>query len=323
MTINFDNVYINEKYSFLGSDKYSPIVLNNVDEYVNDYYLKKKTIELAEIEYQRKVINGLLEKTHLSKSDISLLVSGDLQNQILASTVAASNSEIPMLGVYSACASFIEGIVIGGMYLNTESGNVIVSSSSHNLVSEKQFRFPVEYGAVRKRVNTCTASGSVAVLLNHKKSNIKVECGTIGHVVQTNHKDANDMGSAMAIACVQTLIKHLEDTKRKHGYYDLIVTGDLGIYGINIVKEVYKEITGIKLNNIVDCGSIFYEDENIYAGASGPVCLPLVLFDHFIKMNEYKKILVIGTGSLHSIISCNLKLPIPSIAHAVSLEVKY
>ena len=137
MTINFDNVYIREKYSFLGSDKYIPIVLNNVDEFVNDYYLKKKTIELAEIEYQRKVINGLLEKTHLSKSDISLLVSGDLQNQILASTIAASNSDISMLGIYSACASFVEGVIIGGMYLNSESGNVIVCSSSHNLVSEK------------------------------------------------------------------------------------------------------------------------------------------------------------------------------------------
>lgn len=323
MTINFKDVFVSEKYSFLGSDKYSPIVLNNVDEFCNDYYLKKKTIELAEIEYQRKVINGLLEKSHLSKSDIDLMISGDLQNQILASTIASSGTDISMLGIYSACASFVEGIIIGGMYLNGEKGNVIVCSSSHNLVSEKQFRFPVEYGAVRKRVNTCTASGSVGVILSNKKSNIKVECGTIGKVVQTNHKDSNDMGSAMASACVCTLIKHLEDTKRKPNYYDLIITGDLGIYGIGIVKEYYKEVTGSRLNNIIDCGSIFYEDENIYAGASGPVCLPLVLFDHFLKQNEYKKILVIGTGSLHSIMSCNLKLPIPSIAHAVSLEVKY
>lgn len=323
MTINFNNVYIEDKFSFLGSDKYSPVVIDNVDEFVNDYYLKKKTIELAEIEYQRKVINGLLEKTKKSKNDIDLLISGDLQNQILASTIASSGTDIATLGIYSACASFVEGIIIGGMYLNSDKGNVIVCSSSHNLVSEKQFRFPVEYGAVRKRVNTCTASGSVSILLNNKKSNIKVECGTIGKVVQTNHKDSNDMGSAMASACAETLIKHLEDTNRKHNYYDLIVTGDLGIYGVTIVKEVFREVTGHKLNNIVDCGSIFYDDENIYAGASGPVCLPLVLFDHLLKQNEYKKILVIGTGSLHSIMSCNLSLPIPSIAHAISLEVKY
>ena len=112
MTINFNNVYIEDKFSFLGSDKYSPVVIDNVDEFVNDYYLKKKTIELAEIEYQRKVINGLLEKTKKSKNDIDLLISGDLQNQILTSTIASSGTDIATLGIYSACASFVEGIII-------------------------------------------------------------------------------------------------------------------------------------------------------------------------------------------------------------------
>lgn len=322
MTYYFDKVYINDKYSFLASDKYSPIVLDNVDEFENDYYLKKKTIELAEIEFQRKVVNGILEKTKLSKNDIDLIISGDLQNQILASTIAVSNTDISHLGIYSACSTFIEGIIIASLILNSEKNNIIVSSSSHNLVSEKQFRFPVEYGAVRRRVNTCTASGSIAVLLNKNKSKIKIESGTIGKVVQTNHKDANDMGSAMAISCANTIIKHLEDTKRNIEYYDLILTGDLGIYGLEIVKKVLKE-NKIYPKNIIDSGSIYYQDENIYAGASGPVCLPIVLFDHILKQNKYKKILVVATGSLHSTMSCNLKLPIPSISHAISLEVKY
>ena len=324
MTYYFNKVYINEKYSFLASDKYSPIVLDYVDEFENDYYLKKKTIELAEVEFQRKVLNGLLEKSKLGKKDIDLLISGDLQNQILASTIASSGTNISTLGIYSACASFVEGIIIGGMFLNGEStSKIVVTSSSHNLVSEKQFRFPVEYGAVRRKVNTCTASGSIGVLLSSTKSNIKVECGTIGKVIQTNHKDANDMGSAMASACVDTLINHLNDTNRKLDYYDLILTGDLGIYGNKIVSRVYNEIKGSEPKNIIDAGSIFYEDENIYAGASGPVCLPLVLFDYILKQKKYKRILMIGTGSLHSVTSVNLGLPIPSIAHAISLEVKY
>ncbi len=323
MTYYFDKVYINDKYSFLASDKYSPIIIDNVDEFENDYYLKKKTIELAEIEFQRKVINGLLEKTHLSKNDIDLIISGDLQNQLLASTISVSNTDISHLGIYSACSTFVEGIIIASMFLNNEKNNIIVSSSSHNLVSEKQFRFPVEYGAVRRKVNTCTASGSISILLSKNKSNIKVESGTIGNVIQTNHKDANDMGSAMAIACANTIIKHLNDTNREVDYYDLILTGDLGIYGIEIVKRVLHEEKKIKLKNVIDSGSIFYGDENIYAGSSGPVCLPLILFDYIIKQNKYKKILIVGTGSLHSIMSCNLKLPIPSISHAISLEVKY
>lgn len=324
MTYYFNKVYINEKYSFLASDKYSPVIMDNVDEFENDYYLKKKTIELAEIEFQRKVLNGLLEKCKLGKKDIDLLIGGDLQNQILASTIASSGTDISTLGIYSACASFVEGIIIGSMFLNSEKNSkIVITSSSHNLVSEKQFRFPVEYGAVRRRVNTCTASGSIGILLSCKKSNIKVDCATIGSVIQTNHKDANDMGSAMASACVDTLIKHLNDTKRDYNYYDLILTGDLGIYGKKIVERVYKEIKNIQLKNVIDAGSIFYEDENIYAGASGPVCLPLVFFDYILKQKKYKKILIIGTGSLHSVTSTNLGIPIPSIAHAISLEVKY
>lgn len=323
MTYYFDKVYINDKYSFLASDKYSPIIIDNVDEFENDYYLKKKTIELAEIEFQRKVINGLLEKTKLSKNDIDLIISGDLQNQILASTIAVSNTDISHLGIYSACSTFVEGILIAAMFLNSEKNKIIVSSSSHNLVSEKQFRFPVEYGAVRRKVNTCTASGSISILLSKNKSNIKVESGTIGKVIQTNHKDANDMGSAMAISCANTIVNHLEETKRDINYYDLILTGDLGIYGLEIMKKVLYEEKKIKINNVIDTGSIFYQDENVYAGSSGPVCLPLVLFDYILRQNTYKKILVVGTGSLHSIMSCNLKLPIPSISHAISLEVKY
>lgn len=321
MTYYFDKVYIKNKYSFLGSDKFKPIVKENVDIFKNDYYLNEKTIELAESKYQQIVINGLLKKSKLNINKIDLLINGDLQNQILSSTIASSKFDISTLGIYSACASFTEGLIIGSMYAN--NNNVIVATSSHNLVSEKQFRFPVEYGAIRKRVNTCTITGSIGVLLNSKKSNIKIESATIGKVKSTNHKDANDMGSAMAISCVDTLIKHLNETNRNPEYYDIILTGDLGIYGINIVKECFKKIKKIDIDNIFDCGSIFYNEDNIFAGASGPTCLPLVLFDYIIPLKKYRKILIIGTGSLHSIISTNLKLPIPSISHAVSLEVEY
>ena len=320
MTQYYNNVFINDKYSLLGSTKYNPIIKDNVDNCVNDYYMKEKTIELCECKYQETTINGLINK---SKTKIDVLIGGDLQNQILASTLSSGKFKIPYLGIYAACATFGEGVIIGSNLIENNSHNVIVTVSSHNLVSEKQFRFPVEYGAVRKRVNTCTASGSISVLLSNKKSNIKVESSTIGFVTQTNHKDANDMGSAMAPSCAEVLIKHLKETKRKPNYYDLILTGDLGKYGCEIVKEYYKKVTRKRLDNIVDSGSIFYKDENIYAGASGPACLPLVLFDYILPLKKYKKILIIPTGSLHSILSSNLKIPIPSVSHAISLEVSY
>ena len=317
MTNYYDDVYITNKYSLLSSKKYNPIVLNNVNEFVNDYYMGEKVVELAESKYQEITIGKLMN------NNIDAIVSGDLQNQILSSTLASSKYKLPTLGIYSACASFVEGLIIASLLISNKKSNVIVSTSSHNLVSEKQFRFPIEYGAVRKRVNTCTASGSISVVVSNKKSNIKIESSTIGFITQTNHKDANDMGSAMAPSCAEVLKIHLDNTKRKTNYYDLILTGDLGEYGIKIMKKYYETISKHKLKNIIDSGTIFYQEENIYAGASGPACLPLVLFDYILPMKKYKKILIIGTGSLHSVISTNLKIPIPSISHAVSLEVEY
>ena len=319
MTNYYDNVYINDKYTLLASKKYDPIIFGNVDKFIDDYYLGEKTIELAESRYQQLTINGLIEKN--KDKEISLLISGDLQNQILCSTLSASKFKISYLGIYSACASFCEGLIIASNLI--KNNNIIVTTSSHNLVSEKQFRFPVEYGALRKRVNTCTASGSVSVLVSNNKSNIKIESSTIGYVCKTGHKDTNDMGSAMAPACAEVLKKHLIDTKRNVEYYDLILTGDLGIYGTEIMKKYFNKITKNNISNLIDSGSIFYTKNNIYAGSSGPACLPLVFFDYILKLKKYKRILLIGTGSLHSVLSSNLKLPIPSISHAVSLEVTY
>ena len=319
MTEYYVDVFIKDKYSLLGSIKYNPIVKENVNNYVNDYYMKEKTVDIAESKYQSITISKLIEK----HKKVDLLISGDLQNQLLSSSLASSNIKVPFLGIYSACSTFTEGLIIASNIIRNNNSNIIVTTSSHNLVSEKQFRFPVEYGALRKRVNTCTATGSISTLVTNEKSNIRVESSTIGYVCKTNHKDTNDMGSAMAPSCANTLYKHLIDTKRSPNYYDVILTGDLGVYGTKIMCDYFEKISNIKLTNVIDSGSIFYNDDNIYAGASGPACLPFILFDYIIPMKKYKKILIIGTGSLHSVISSNLKLAIPSISHAVSLEVSY
>ena len=312
MTYYFNNVYINNYYSLLTSKKNNPLILNNVDNFIDDYYMKEKTIELAEAKYQEVSIKGLLNKCKMIQKDISILIS---------SSLSSSKFKISNLGIYSACAGFVEGLIIASTFVALQNQNIIVSASSHNLVSEKQFRFPVEYGAVRKMVNTCTASGSVSALVTGNKSNISIESATIGNVIQTNHKDSNDMGSAMAMPCAEVIHKHLVETSRSSNYYDLILTGDLGEYGNNIMKSYYLKVYKEKLDNVIDSGTIFYTNKNIYAGASGPICLPLILFNHIIKEKKYKKILIVGTGSLHSVISSNLKVPIPGIAHALSLEV--
>ena len=320
MTIRFDDTYIENYYSLIGRNEHNITI--KADEMINSYYTDKRSVEQTESNFQVRTIKGLLKKSKLKEENVDLVVAGDLQNQIFASSFAMRNFNIPFIGHYSACASFTGGALIASsMIKNFEIKNAIVTVSAHNLASEKQFRFPIEYGAIRKRVNTFTATGSVSVLISHNKSNIKVESATIGKVVDLGYKDANNFGACMAPSAAKTLYEHLKDTKRKATYYDLILTGDLGIYGLEILKEYMKKEYKLNIENILDAGALLFKDSgNNIAGGSGPVCLPLILFNKIIK-EKYKKVLLIGTGSLHSKNSCNFNESIPSISHAISLEV--
>ena len=311
MTLKFNNTYIKNSYTILGRNEHT--IQIKADEVLNDYYNKEKSVEQAEASFQISSIKGLLKKEKLTEKNIDLLIGGDLQSQLFASSFAARKFEIPVIGLYSACATFAQSVIIGSNLIETGMNNIILSTSAHNLASEKQFRFPIEYGALRKKVNTFTATGSISV---------KVESGTIGSVVDLGYTDSNNFGACMAPSAAKTINDHLKDTNRTIDYYDIVLTGDLGIYGINILKDYLEKEYKIKANNLIDAGSILFDKNRLdkIAGGSGPVCLPFILFNKILKEN-YKKILIVGTGSLHSKTSCNLSESIPSISHAVSLEV--
>lgn len=320
-SIKFNNVYIKDAFSIAGPLE-SEGQIRKYDLTIDDYYYKEKTFIDAEIKMQRVVIENLLYRNKMAKK-IDLLVGGDLSNQITITNFTAKNFEIPFLGVYSACASFVEGLIIAGNFVENKSiKNSIVITSSHNLNAERQFRFPIEYGAPRASTTTFTATGAVGAIVTNEKNRIKLEAATIGNVIDFSQYDATHMGAVMAPSAVQVLLKHLNDFQRTIDYYDVIVTGDLGKIGVNIFRESLKTGYGIKIKNHMDAGcEIFLSSQEIYSGSSGPVTLPLVLFNKILKSNKYKKILVIATGSLHSKDTTNQKKVIPSIAHAVSLEV--
>lgn len=318
MTIKFSNVYLGEAYTFIGKNEHKLTITG--DESVNDYYMGKKSFEEGEVEYQKRSISGLIKKEKDKKID--LLIGADLQNQLLASNFAARNYNYPFLGIYSACASYAEGLIIASSLIEQKLKNVVVTVSANNLASEKQFRFPIEYGAIRKKVNTFTVSASISSLVTSAKTKIKIESATIGNVVDIGYSDTNNMGAVMATSAHQTIVKHLKDTKRKPDYYDFVLTGDLGIYGVNILKELLEKEDNITLKNILDAGTLIFEDSgSSIAGGSGPVCLPLILNNKILKNKAIKKILIVATGSLHSKVSSNLGESVPSISHAVSLEV--
>ncbi len=318
-----NHVYIKDAFSLAGPVEKDGSI-KDYDIVIDDYYYRTKTFEQAEIKMQKVVIDNILHRHHLVHSDIDLLVSGDLSNQISVSSYTASNYPFPFLGVYSACASFVESLIVASeMMESKKKANVLCVTSSHNLSAEKQFRFPIEYGSPKPNTTTFTATGAVSVLLTKEVSNIRIEGYTIGSVVDLGCKDASHMGAVMAPAVAKVLMNHLLDFQRNVDDYDLILTGDLGCVGSKILNEYVRRTYGIKMKNHLDAGCNLYlkSQEETYAGASGPVALPLYLFNKVLKQKKWKKILIIGCGSLHNPFFVNQKLSIPSIAHAVSLEV--
>ena len=315
-SFKYKDIYLNKVYSIAGTNENNG-KLKNVDRYLTDFYDKEKTIEDCEIKMQKEVLENLIT----TKTD--LIVGGDLMNQITATNSSVVDNNISFFGIYSACATFNQGIITLANFIQGKSIKEGINiTSSHNLSSEKQFRFPIEYGSQKPSYSTFTTTGSVGAVVSKTPSNIKVVASTLGSVVDMGIKDANNMGAVMAPAAVKTLVEHLKYTNTTTKDYDLILTGDLGKYGSELFKILLSNDYGINIKNHIDAGSIIYNnDQEKYSGGSGPVCLPLVLFNNILKQKKYKKILVIATGSLHSPLLVNQKHSIPSIAHLISLEV--
>lgn len=317
----FKNIYLNDFITLVGPlEKESHLKKYNL--IMDDYYYGEKTFEQAEIKMQKSVIDQLLKQNSLKNADISLLVGGDLTNQIAITSYSAKNYNFPFLGLYSACATFVESLIVAATFVESGCKKVIGVTSSHNLTAEKQFRYPIEYGAPRPHTATFTTTGAISTLISKKESKLKIESATIGTPIDMGISDANNMGAVMAPAAASTLMLHLTELKRDINYYDLILTGDLGCVGAKILEDYLLTNYNIKMKKYLDAGcELFLNSQETYAGGSGPACLPLVFFNKILTTKKYKKILLIATGALHSVALVNQANPIPGIAHAISLEV--
>ena len=325
MTFKYDNVFINDTSTSAGRYENNGPLKNYFDKSYNDFYMNQKTWEQAEEKMIEDTYDILQNK--INNQNIDLFISGDLLNQLVPSNYAAKKFKIPYLGIYNACATSVEGLIIASNMIEANQiKNCITSASSHNNGAEKQFRYPVEYGGPKPKTTTFTTTGCAMAYLSSNKKGIKVESATIGKVVDLGVKDVFNMGAVMTPACADTIYKHLIDMKRDINYYDLVLSGDLGTYGKDILKEYMRHEYGINMNNYDDTACMIYDLKNqpVYAGGSGPACAPLVTYGyifHLMKEKKLKKVLLVATGSLHSVATVNEHMTIPSIAHAISLEV--
>ncbi len=308
-----------------GSKECEGIIGDFADIALDDDMYDESTFEKAECKMLTTAISLAVEKGGLKESDIDVLISGDLLNQIISASFAARDYDFPFLGVYSACSTMSESIMLAAMLVN--AGYVkraVAATGSHFASAERQYRYPLEQGTTRPPQSQWTVTGAGGCVIAPTGGNIKIVSATMGRVVDYGVTDVNNMGAAMAPAAADTLMQHFRDTGTEPDDYDLILTGDLGALGSRIVKDLAWEKGFDISEKHVDCGEIIYkviEDE--FQGGSGAGCSAAVLNSYiFTKMTAglYRRVLFAATGALLSTVSSGQGESIPCISHAVEFN---
>lgn len=321
------NVYLKNTYTIAGPLEGEGNYGEYYDTVLEDDEWGCKTHEKAEIKIHKEVISELLKRESITEFDIDCIMGGDLLNQIITTSFSAREFETPFLGLYEACSTYGECLALGAMLIGGGyMDKIICSTSSHYGTAERQYRYPLELGTQPTPTAQWTVTGAGAVLLSTEGENLpRITSVTIGKIVDLGIIDVNNMGAAMAPAATDTIVTHLRDMGREADYYDMIITGDLGKYGRDVLHFLCKD-EGYDLSSVLnDCGALIYNDEQkAVQGGSGAGCSSLVFNSYFYKemlKGSFKKILLVPTGALLSKLSSLQGESIPAIAHAIAIEI--
>ena len=292
----------------------------------DDSYFGEKTWEKAESRMIKQCFELGCQKAALSPASLDFVLSGDLLNQCVSSAFAMKDTTLPYLGLYGACSTMAESLLLAALLLDGGYGRTACAvTGSHFCSAERQYRFPLEYGGQRCPTSQWTVTGAGSVVLRSGGSGVRVTHATVGAIVDGGVKDANAMGAAMAPAAYETLKAHFADTGRTPRYYDAIFTGDLGALGHDILQKLFRD-DGVELGcTCMDCGVLLFDlaTQDVHAGGSGCGCSAAVLAGHILPGMEkgvWKRVLFAATGALMSPLTAQQGATIPGICHAVALE---
>ena len=295
------------------------------DQIAADTKLGQASWEKAESMLQKTAFELALEKASLACGDLDILFAGDLLNQCISSSFAARDTNLPFLGLYGACSTMAESLLLAASFVNAGyAKRAAALTSSHFASAERQYRFPLGYGGQRTPTAQWTVTGSGAALVRRDGHGPRITGCTIGTVTDLGIKDANNMGAAMAPAAYATIKAHFDDMKTAPEDFDLIVTGDLGQLGKEMLLELARR-DGVSLGGkLTDCGTMVFDNDkqDVHAGGSGCGCSAITLCGYLLgQLNggKLKKILFCGTGALLSPTSTQQGLPIPGVCHAVCI----
>lgn len=291
-----------------------------------DTLLGEKSWEGAERKIVEEAVQLALKKAGLGPAQVDYLLAGDLLNQIISSSYAARELSIPFLGLYGACATLSEALILAAILVDGGYARYVMAvASSHHDTAERQYRYPTEFANQRPPTAQWTVTGAGAALVGKNPNLPRITHATIGKVVDMGVSDPNDMGGAMAAAASDTIWQHLQDTERSPRDYDLILTGDLGEVGsastLRLLRQAGVDISGVHQ----DCGLLIFDrkKQNVQAGGSGCACSGLLFCGPVYQRllaGKLRRVLLVATGSLHSPCSVQQGQSIPGIAHAAVVE---
>lgn len=322
-----DNVGIIGRASTAGKKEGEGPLADQFDVLWDDDLLGQKSWEFAESEMLLRTIQLCAKKAGVPVENMDAVFAGDLNNQIIASGFCGRQLGTPFFGLYGACSTYCEGILLGAALISSGYLNrAVCAASSHFCTAERQFRSPLELGNQRppQAQWTATAAGAVA-LANNRETPLHVTYGTIARVIDRFITDANHMGAAMAPAAADTIKAHFSDLGVGFDDLDLVVTGDLGTIGRELLIELLEQ-SGIRVpqDKLIDCGaSLFYPEQDTHAGGSGCGCIASVSSGWIMNRmqnGELNNVLLVGTGAMLSTVSSQQGESIPGVAYGVRIE---
>ena len=321
-----NGVYFKSGYTIVGKKEDDGNFGGSFDLVLKNDLWGEKSFEKAECKMHREAICGAIKKANLTPKDIDIILAGDLLNELSASSFAARSFETPFLGLYNACSTFSESVIIGSMIIDGGYADLVTcSTSSHFSTAERQYRYPLELGNQRTPTAQWTVTGAGACVLSRKKPNFednmlknehvddcltskdkkfvldtavarveyektqvaKVVEGTIGRVIDLGIDDESNMGAAMAPACADTILRHLSDFDRKPDYYDAIFTGDLGRYGKELLEYILSKEGIVLPDTYMDTGASYFKPEQqTFQGGSGAGCVSTVFNGYILNKLE-------------------------------------
>ena len=330
-TYVFDNPpVIASRAAVVGPKEGEPPWKHDFDLILPDYNYGEQTWEKAEAKMLEQAVRLALAKKQYSTAEIEIMLAGDLLNQIISSNFSARQLEIPFLGIYGACSSMAESVLLACMLLDGGfCSRTVAAVCSHHYTAQRQYRTPVEQGVQFPAYSQWTATAAGAVVLEAGETQpapaLRITSATVGKVIDRGQNDPANMGAAMAPAAVSTIAAHFADMGTSTADYDLILTGDLGTVGHELACRLLERQGITELENFQDCGMLLYDasQPDVHAGASGCGCSASMLcgplLNHMEK-GKYRKILFVPTGALMSPLSGFQGETIPGIAHAIVIE---